>query len=51
MGSERALGGPTETMNLHVDMDKGGRTAVILVPGRTTETVSGEKGTYTNQRG
>ena len=41
--SWRALGAPKEMVNMLVDMDKGGRTAVILAPGRTTETISGEK--------
>ena len=49
--SWRALGAPKEMVNMLVDMDKGGRTAVILAPGRTTETISGEKGTYANARG
>jgi hypothetical protein len=49
--SWRALGAPTEMVNMLVDIDKGGRTAVILAPGRTTETVSGEEGTYANVRG
>ena len=34
--SRRALGIPTEMVNMLVDMDKGERTAVILAPGRTT---------------
>ena len=49
--SWRALGAPKEMVNMLVDMDKGGRTAVILAPGRTTETISGEGGTYANARG
>jgi hypothetical protein len=49
--SWRALGAPKEMVNMLVDMDKGGRIAVILAPGRTMETVSGEKGTYANERG
>ena len=49
--SWRALGAPKEMVNMLVDMDKGGRTAVILAPGRTTETISGEEGTYANARG
>jgi hypothetical protein len=49
--SWRALGAPKEMVNMLVDMDKGGRTAVILAPDRTTETISGEKGTYANARG
>ena len=47
----KALGAPKEMVNMLVDMAKGGRTAMILAPGRTTETVSGEKGTYANKRG
>ena len=49
--SWRALGAPKEMVNMLVDMDKGVRTAVILAPGRTTETISGEGGTYANARG
>ena len=42
---------PKEMVNMLVDMDKAGRTTVILAPGRTAETVSGEKGAYANERG
>ena len=49
--SWRALGAPKELVNLLVEMDKGGRTAVILTPGRTTESVLGAEGMYANERG
>ena len=45
------MGAPKDMVNMLVDMDTGGTTAVILARGRTTETVSGEKGTYANERG
>ena len=31
----KALGAPKDMVNMLVDMDKGGRTAVILAPGRS----------------
>ena len=49
--SWRALGAPKDMVNMLVDMDKGGRTAVILAPGRTTESILGNEGTYANARG
>jgi hypothetical protein len=49
--SWRALGAPKDMVNMLVDMDKGGQTAVILAPGRTTETVLGAEGLYANARG
>ena len=49
--SWRALGAPKDMVNMLVDMDKGGRTAVILAPGRSTADVIQEKGKYSNQRG
>ena len=49
--SWRALGAPKNMVNMLVDMDKGGRTAVILAPGRTTESILGNEGTYANARG
>ena len=49
--SWRALGAPKDMVNMLVDMDKGGRTAVILAPGRSTADVIREKGKYSNQRG
>jgi hypothetical protein len=49
--SWRALGAPKSMVNMLVDMDKGGQTAVILAPGRTTETVLGQEGLYANARG
>jgi hypothetical protein len=49
--SWRALGAPKNMVNMLVDMDKGGRTAVILAPGKTTESILGGEGTYANARG
>ena len=49
--SWRALGAPKDMVNMLVNMDKGGRTTVILAPGRTTESILGNDGTYANARG
>ena len=49
--SWRAIGAPKDMVNMLVDMDKGGRTAVKLAPGRTTETILGNEGTFANVRG
>ena len=49
--SWRALGAPKDMVNMLVDMDKGGRTAVILAPGRSTADVLQDRGKYSNQRG
>ena len=49
--SWRALGAPKDMVNMLVNMDKGGRTPIILAPGRTTESILGIEGTYANARG
>ena len=49
--SWRAICAPKDMVNMLVDMDKEGRTAVILAYGRTTESILGDEGTYANARG
>ena len=46
----RALGTPKEMVNMLVDTDKGGRTAVILAPSRTTEKATYAKGERSTTR-
>ena len=48
--SRRALGAPKDMVNMLVEMDKGGRTTGLLAPGRTTESILGDKWTYANVR-
>jgi ribonuclease HI len=50
--SWRALGAPKEMVTLLVDMDRGGKTAVVIAPGQTTATILGpDQGTFASARG
>ena len=49
--SWRAIGTPHDIVEMIIDMDKGGQTAVALAPGKSTQDILGKEGLYSNKRG
>ena len=49
--SWRAIGTPHDIVEMIIDMDKGGQTAVALAPGNSTQDILGKEGLYGNKRG